>query len=79
MKKTFRIFLLLTALGILLLATGCENTSVGVGFSSYDSSTGMSYGTSVTRGPHGTHGSSFVGYSSGGWGGGWYGRPHSRW
>ena len=65
--------------GILLVNTGCDNTSFGVGMSSYDSSSGMSYGYGVSTGPYGTHGSSYVGYSSGGYYGGYYGRPYSRW
>ena len=65
----------LTLLGSLFFLSGCDNTTVGVGFSSYDSSSGMSYGYNVSNGPYGTHGSSYVGYSSGGY----YGRPYGRW
>ena len=80
MKKQFRILLLgLISLGF-LLTTGCDNTTVGVGISGYDSSSGMSYGYGVSSGPYGTHGSTYVGYSSGGYyGGGYYGRPYRRW
>jgi predicted small secreted protein len=81
MKSRIRLILSGLLLGsALLLTTGCENTSVGMGFSTYDSSTGMSYGTHVSTGPYGTHGSSYVGYSSGGYyGRPYYGRPYYRW
>ena len=77
-KHVFFLSLLLT--GSLFLNTGCENTQAGMGFSTYDSSTGMSYGTYVSDGPYGRHGSSYVGYSSGGYyGRPYYGRPYYRW
>jgi predicted small secreted protein len=85
MKKRFRLlFLGLSILGCLFFTSGCDNTTVGVGFSGYDYSSGMSYGYGVSSGPYGTHGSSYVGYSSGGYygrgyGGGYYGRPYGRW
>jgi hypothetical protein len=76
MKSKRKLFLLMLLLaGSLFLNTGCENMQVGMGFSTYDSSTGMSYGTHVSSGPYGQYGSSYVGYSSGGY----YGRPYSRW
>lgn len=55
--------------------TGCENMSVGVGVSGYNSSSGMSYGIGTSTGPYGTRNSVSVGYSSGGY----YGRPYGRW
>jgi hypothetical protein len=80
MKTKIRLlFLGLSILGTLFLTSGCDNTTVGVGFSGYDSSSGMSYGYGVSSGPYGNRGSSYVGYSSGGYGGGYYGRPYGRW
>lgn len=69
------------ALGITLTLaaftfSGCENMSVGVGMSGYNSSTGMSYGIGTSTGPYGSRSSVSVGYSSGGY----YGRPpYGRW
>ena len=76
-KRTILSGLLLA--GSLLFNTACDNTTFGVGVSGYDSSSGMSYGYGVSSGPYGTHGSSYVGYSSGGYYGGYYGRPYRRW
>ena len=75
-KTSFFRFLLLGLflLGTLFVTTGCENMQVGLGVSSYNSSTGMSYGMSVSDGPYGRHSSSTIGYSSGGY----YGRPYYR-
>lgn len=81
MNSKIRIILFsLLLAGSLLINTGCENAQVGMGYSTYDSSTGMSYGTHVSSGPYGTHGSSYVGYSSGGYyGRPYYGSPYRRW
>ena len=80
MKAKLRLsFFGLSLIASLLFTSGCENATVGVGISGYDSSSGMSYGDGVSSGPYGQHGSSYVGYSSGGYGGGYYGRPYSRW
>ena len=40
----------------LLFFSGCENVSVGVGYSNYDPRSGMGYSIGVSQGPYGTHG-----------------------
>ena len=62
-------------LTVLLFSSGCENAQIGVGFSGYDSSTGMSYHSYSSTGPYGNYGGSSVGYS-GSYGRGYYGRPY---
>jgi len=59
MRRIFRI-LFVIACGLLAPAFfgGCENMSVGVGFSGY--SNGMGYSFGVSQGPYGTHGYSGV-------------------
>lgn len=80
MKLRIRTILLgLLLASSMFINSGCDNTTVGVGISGYDSGSGMSYGYGVSSGPYGTHGSSYIGYSSGGYYGGYYGRPYRRW
>jgi hypothetical protein len=60
MKRSLSLGALLLALvAAVLLQTGCENVSVGVGFSNYDPGSGVSYGFGVSRGPYGQTQSSF--------------------
>ena len=75
-KSSLRVAVLGTLLlAVLFISSGCENAQIGVGFSGYDSSTGMSYSSYSSTGPYGNYGSSSVGYYGGG---GYYGRPY-RW
>jgi hypothetical protein len=67
MKRSLTLVLLaLAALAGGLLQSGCDNMSVGVGFSGYDPGSGMSYGFGVSSGPygnsHGSFGMSFGGH-----------------
>ncbi len=66
------LFLIFVGLLFLLCLAGCDSVTVGMGFQSYNPSTGMSYGIGVSDGPYGRHGSVNMGYSSGGY----YGRPY---
>lgn len=45
---------LVLAATAVLFFSGCENATVGVGFSGY--SNGMGYSFGVSQGPYGTHG-----------------------
>ena len=77
LKKTImgRIWLPgLLLIGILFLSSGCENVQMGVGFSGYDSSTGMTYSTYTSTGPYGNYNYASAGY--GYYPRGYYGRPY---
>lgn len=54
-----RLFMVLVGAGALLLFAGCENASVGIGVSNFNSSTGMGYSFGVSRGPYGNTNTSF--------------------